>query len=84
MEQDQSLIKFLEKLDTEMARLMLQDLRDDSKRTPSLYTAVNKLLDRHKFQINKLQPEGDVLGALSDSLSEYKMLIAENQKDAWN
>ena len=78
---DDSLIKFLEQLDTEMARSMLQDLRNDEKRTPQLYNSINKLLDRHKFQINKLQPEGDVLGALSDSLADYKASLSDS---VWN
>lgn len=78
---DDSLIKFLEQLDTEMARKMLQDLLNDEKRTPQLYNAINKLLDRHKFQINKLQPEGDVLGALSDSLADYKASLSDS---VWN
>ncbi|MRU24990.1 DNA packaging protein, partial [Xylella fastidiosa subsp. multiplex] len=57
MEVDKSLIAFLEMLDTAMAQRMLADLANDEKRTPQLYNAINKLLDRHKFQIGKLQPD---------------------------
>lgn len=78
---DESLVKFLEQLDTEMARNMLTDLRNDEKRTPQLYNSINKLLDRHKFQINKIQPEGDVLGALADSLADYKASVTSG---TWN
>ena len=68
---DKSLIKFLELLDTEMAKQMLADLRNEEKRSPQLYNAIGKLLERHKFQIGKLNPDADVLGGLSDSLAEY-------------
>ncbi|MFK9897393.1 hypothetical protein, partial [Pseudomonas aeruginosa] len=46
------LIKFLEMLDTEMAQQMLMDLKNPEKRTPQLYNAIGKLLERHKFQIS--------------------------------
>lgn len=52
MSADKSLIHFLEMLDTEMAQRMLVDLQDDDKRTPQLYNAIGKLLDRHKFQVS--------------------------------
>ncbi|QNL29356.1 DNA packaging protein A [Pasteurella phage vB_PmuP_Pa7] len=72
MSEDNSLLKFLEQLDTEAARLMLQDLKDPARRTPQLYNAINNLLNRHKFQIAKLQPEGDVLGSLAESLKDFQ------------
>ena len=68
---DKSLIEFLELLDTEMARNMLADLKDDDKRSPQLYNAIGKLLERHKFQISKLQPDAHVLGGLSEGLEAY-------------
>lgn len=68
---DKSLIKFLEMLDTNMAQQMLKDLTDDSKRTPQLYNAIGKLLERHKFQISKLQPDENILGGLADALTDY-------------
>ncbi|MRU22613.1 DNA packaging protein, partial [Xylella fastidiosa subsp. multiplex] len=55
MEVDKSLIAFLEMLDTAMAQRMLAALANVVKRTPRLYNAINALLDRHKFQIGKLQ-----------------------------
>lgn len=75
---DNSLLKFLEELDTEMARQMLKDLRTEERRTPQLYNAINKLLDRHKFHIAKLEPEADVLGNLSTTLNEYLNMKPED------
>lgn len=62
--------RLLEALDTDMARKMLSDLRDDSKRTPQLYNAVGKLLERHKFTIAKLKPDESLLGDLAEALNE--------------
>lgn len=73
---DKSLIQFLEMLDTEMAQRMLKDLQDDEKRTPQLYNAIGKLLERHKFQVSKLQPDRNILGGLADGLEEYNSLVA--------
>lgn len=72
---DKSLIKFLEMLDTEMAQRMLKDLQDDERRTPQLYNAIGKLLERHKFQISKLQPDENILGGLADALSDYNKTV---------
>lgn len=68
---DKSLITFLEMLDTAMAQRMLADLGNDERRTPQLYNAINKLLDRHKFQIGKLQPDENILGGLQGALEDY-------------
>lgn len=65
------LIKLLMQLDGEMAQQMLRDLKDEAKRTPQLYNAIGKLLDRHKFKINAIQPDKDILGGLGDALAEY-------------
>jgi hypothetical protein len=62
--------RLLEALDTDMARKMLADLRDDDKRTPQLYNAVGKLLERHKFTIAKLKPDESLLGDLAAALDE--------------
>lgn len=78
MEKDNSLIKFLEMLDTNMAQQMLRDLRDDDRRGPQLYNAINKLLDRHKFQIGKLQPDADILGSLGSALEDYNKTVGED------
>ncbi len=78
MEKDKSLITFLEMLDTAMAQRMLADLSNDERRTPQLYNAINKLLDRHKFQIGKLQPDVHILGGLAGALEEYKEKVGEN------
>ncbi|AUV62626.1 DNA-packaging protein [Escherichia phage HZ2R8] len=78
MEKDKSLITFLEMLDTAMAQRMLADLSDPERRTPQLYNAINKLLDRHKFQIGKLQPDVHILGGLAGALEEYKEKVGDN------
>lgn len=78
MEKDKSLITFLEMLDTAMAQRMLADLSNDERRTPQLYNAINKLLDRHKFQIGKLQPDVHILGGLAGALEEYKERVGDN------
>lgn len=75
MSKDRKLIDFLEQLDTLMAQQMLSDLSDDERRSPQLYNAIGKLLERHKFQISKLQPDEDVLGDLSGALDDYKSLL---------
>lgn len=72
---DKSLIQFLEMLDTEMAQRMLKDLQSDVKRTPQLYNAIGKLLERHKFQVSKLQPDRNILGGLADGLEEYNSMV---------
>lgn len=78
MEKDKSLITFLEMLDTAMAQRMLADLSDPERRSPQLYNAINKLLDRHKFQIGKLQPDVNILGSLAGALEEYKEKVGDN------
>lgn len=78
MEVDKSLIAFLEMLDTAMAQRMLADLANDEKRTPQLYNAINKLLDRHKFQIGKLQPDVNILGGLAGALDEYNSKVGKD------
>lgn len=72
---DRTLINFLEALDTEMAQRMLKDLQDDDKRTPQLYNAIGKLLERHKFQINKIQPDANILGGLAEGLDAYNKVV---------
>lgn len=75
MSVDKSLIHFLEMLDTEMAQRMLMDLQDPERRTPQLYNAIGKLLDRHKFQISKLTPDENILGGLASGLEDYNKMV---------
>lgn len=75
---DKSLITFLEMLDTAMAQRMLADLGNDERRTPQLYNAINKLLDRHKFQIGKLQPDENILGGLQGALEDYHAKMGDS------
>lgn len=67
---DNTLERLLEALDTDMARNMLADLKYESRRTPQLYNAVGKLLERHKFTIAKLKPDADLLGDLAAALDD--------------
>ncbi|UGO47581.1 putative DNA packaging protein small subunit [Morganella phage vB_MmoP_Lilpapawes] len=69
---DNGLAKLLELIDTELAKQLLADLKDDERRKPQLYSAINQYLLRHKFQLAKLQPDADVLGELGDALETYK------------
>lgn len=69
------LIKFLEMLDTEMAQQMLMDLKNPEKRTPQLYNAIGKLLERHKFQISKLTPDVNILDGLAEGLEAYNSKV---------
>lgn len=66
--------QLLEAIDTEKARYMLSDLRDPEKRTPQLYNAIEKLLERHKFTIAKLKPDESLLGDLAAALNEFPEL----------
>ncbi|WWT40674.1 hypothetical protein [Klebsiella phage 175002] len=75
---DKTLIQFLEMLDTEMAQRMLKDLQDDDRRTPQLYNAIGKLLERHKFQISKLTPDRNILGGLAEGLEEYNKTVGSD------
>jgi len=68
---DNGLLKLLEMLDTETARHMLADLKTPEKCTPQLYNAIGKLLERHKFQISRLQPDANILGSLAEGLEDY-------------
>lgn len=65
-----NLEQLLQALDSESARLMLEDLKDPNKRTPQLYNAIGKLLDRHKFNISKVQPDESILGELASALPD--------------
>ena len=69
--------QLLEAIDTEKARYMLADLRDSTRRTPQLYNAIEKLLERHKFTISKLTPDASLLGELASALDEVDMLSDE-------
>lgn len=75
---DKSLIRFLEMLDTEMAQRMLADLQNDERRTPQLYNAIGKLLERHKFQVSKLTPDENILGGLAAGLEAYNETVGSN------
>ncbi|AZS13034.1 putative DNA packaging protein small subunit [Escherichia phage vB_EcoP-Ro103C3lw] len=74
--------KFLLMLDTERARLMLQDLRDDSKRSPQLYNSIEKLLARHNFVLSKVSVDEKQLADMEALNREYdKVLSATEDND---
>ncbi|MBA1211524.1 DNA packaging protein [Pseudomonas oryzihabitans] len=62
--------QLLEAIDTETGKNLLADLRDPERRTPQLYNAIGKYLERHKFTIQKLQPDEGLLGDLAAALDE--------------
>lgn len=68
---DNVLEKLLEAIDTETGRALLADLRDDERRSPQLYNAIGKYLERHKFTIAKLKPDESLLGDLAAALDEF-------------
>jgi len=69
--------QLLTAIDTVTARSLLEDLQDEAKRTPQLYNAVGKFLERHKFTIAKLQPNASLLGDLSAALDDVQKLTDE-------
>lgn len=66
--------QLLEAIDTETGRNLLADLRNEERRTPQLYNAVGKYLERHKFAIAKLKPDEGLLGELAKALAEVPEL----------
>ena len=71
---DNVLEKLLEAIDTETGRALLADLRDGARRTPQLYNAIGKYLERHKFTISKLKPDESLLGELAVALEGFQEL----------
>lgn len=65
-----SIEEMLQALDMESAKLMLEDLKDPDRRTPQLYNAIAKLLERHKFAISKVQPDENLLGDLASAIPD--------------
>lgn len=72
----------LELIDTEMARALLDDLRDDGRRTPQLYNAVSKFLDRHNFKLSSLMVEEGDLGELQAALDAFRDMELEDLEGA--
>lgn len=72
----------LELIDTEMARALLDDLRDDDRRNPQLYNAVSKFLDRHNFKLSSLMIEEGDLGELQAALDKFSSMELEDIEGA--
>ncbi|QVV96890.1 DNA packaging protein A [Kosakonia phage Kc166A] len=73
--------KFLLMLDTERARLMLQDLRDDAKRSPQLYNAIEKLLARHNFVLSKVSVDEKALADMEALNAEYDKVLTQSDEN---
>lgn len=69
--------QLLEAIDTETGRNLLADLRDPERRSPQLYNAIGKYLERHKFAIAKLKPDEGLLGELAQALAEVPDLTED-------
>lgn len=70
MNEEDLLRRLLVLLDTETGQALLNDIRDPERRSPQLYNALGKYLERHKFTIAKLAPNESLLGDLSAALDE--------------
>lgn len=68
----------LELIDTEMARCLLDDLREDDRRGPQLYNAVDKFLSRHKFKLGSLMVEESDLGELEAALDAFRNMTLDD------
>lgn len=71
--------QFLLMLDTERARLMLKDLRDDTKRNPQLYNAIEKLLARHNFVLSKVSVDDKTLADMEALNKEYEKTLSATE-----
>lgn len=67
---DNTLLRLLEMIDTEMSMQMLSDLKNPEKRTPQLYQAINRFLDRHDFGIKTLMVDHGVMGDLQEKAAQ--------------
>lgn len=68
--------RMLQALATQEAKYLLEDFKNAEKRTPQLYGAVNKLLQRYAFQLSKIAVDEK---ALAD-MQELEKLYEANQK----
>lgn len=68
----------LELIDTEMARNLLADLRDDERRSFQIYGAANRFLDRHNFKLSSLMVEEGDLGELQAALDAFAKMELED------
>ena len=73
--------KFLLMLDTERARLMLKDLMDDTKRSPQLYNAIEKLLARHNFVLSKVSVDEKALADMEALNAEYDKVLTQSDEN---
>lgn len=75
---EEMLQDFLALLDANLAQQMLEDLNDPMKRCPTLYNAINKMLDRHKFQVTSIAPDEEKMNKIANTLKLYHTSVKGN------
>ncbi len=74
---DVQLRDFLLLLDSAQCEFLLKDLKDEEKRTPALYTAINRVLARHEFTIKSVAIDESILGELGEAVQEALKITEE-------
>lgn len=70
----------LAKMNIDMAQHMLKDLKDDDKRTPSLYNAILKFLEQNEISFDKIASAKDDEGLmilLTDANNAFETMLLE-------
>lgn len=67
----------LAKLDAMSYHFMMEDLMDETKRKPTFYNSISKLLGRHEVSISMVVADSNSLGELSSALEDYDRQVAE-------
>lgn len=73
--------ELLLKLDSALGNQLLVDLSDEELRSPQLYNAIGKYLERHKFTINAFEPEVELMDGLAVSLSAYRERAEQEREE---
>lgn len=70
----------LAKMNLDMAKHMLDDLKNDDKRTPSLYNAILKFLEQNEISFDKIASAKDDEGLtilLTDADNMFNTMLLE-------
>lgn len=70
----------LAKMNLDMAKHMLDDLKNDDKRTPSLYNAILKFLEQNEISFDKIASAKDDEGLtilLTDANDAFNTMLLE-------
>lgn len=70
------------RLDEALATQLLRDLEDEGLRSPQLYNAIGKYLDRHKITINSIEPSEDTTDVFKAALSDYDNVVAMQRAES--